>query len=141
MCRTLSDPPNKFAPKERLELVVEATQLEHRALLTRTFRPLAIVASHLLMLLAKLAAEPLRLHAYAPTCRTLSDPPNEFAPKPLFAKDVALQLEQVVLWTLTARLLAFDASHVLLLLAFELKLHAYAPMCMTLSDPPNEFAP
>ena len=53
----------------------------------------------------------------------------------------AMQLEQVVLWTLTARLLAFDASHVLLLLALKLKLHAYAPTCRALSDPPNEFAP
>ena len=74
-------------------------------------------------------------------CMTLSDPPNEFAPKPLFAKDLELQLEHVVLRTLTARLLAFDASHVLLLLAFKLKLHAYAPTCRELSDPPNEFAP
>ncbi len=57
-CRALSNPPNEFDPKESLELVVEAMQLEHGASLTRTFRPLAIVASHLLML-SKLAAEPL----------------------------------------------------------------------------------
>ena len=56
-------------------------------------------------------------------CMALIDPPKEIDPKDvleLFVKDLALQLEHVVLRTLTARLLAFDASHVLLLLAFKL---------------------
>jgi hypothetical protein len=54
-------------------------------------------------------------------CRALSDPPYEFAPKEsLKLVVVAMQLEQVVLWTLTARLFAIDASHVLLLLLFAL---------------------
>jgi hypothetical protein len=34
-------------------------QLEHGASLTTTFRPVAIVAAHLLMLLAKLASDSL----------------------------------------------------------------------------------
>jgi hypothetical protein len=59
MYMALSDPPNEFAPYETLELAVEAMQLMHGASLTTTFRPVAIVASHLLMLLAKLAADSL----------------------------------------------------------------------------------
>jgi hypothetical protein len=35
-----------------LELVVEAMQLEHRASLTTTFKPLAVVAAQVLLLLA-----------------------------------------------------------------------------------------
>ncbi len=114
--------------------------MKQGAFKTIKVRPFAAVAAHVLLLLAKT----LQLIAYAPTCMALIDPPYEIDPKDvleLFAKELALQLEQDVLWTLTARLLAFDASHVLLLLAFELKLHAYAPMCRALSDPPNDFAP
>ncbi len=74
-CRALSDPPYEFAPSDHQVLVVSATQLTHGASLTRTLKPLAVVAAHVLLLALK-----LRLHANAPTCMTLSDPPNEFAP-------------------------------------------------------------
>ncbi len=100
-------------------------QLEHGASLTRTLKPLAVVAAQVLLLLA---AE-LRLHAYAPTCRTLSDPPNEFAPSEsleLFV--VAMQLEHGASLTRTLKPLTVVAAHVLLLLASELRLHAYAPI-------------
>ncbi len=52
-----------------------------------------------------------------------------------------MQLEHGVSLALTLKPLAVVAAHVLLLLASELRLHAYAPMYMALSDPPNEFAP
>ena len=76
MCIALSDPPNEFAPSRKLELVVMAMQLEHGALLMLTSVMAAIVAAHLLLLLAL----KLELHAYAPMCIALSDPPNEFVP-------------------------------------------------------------
>jgi hypothetical protein len=141
MCRTLSDPPKEFAPKElleSLELVVSATQLEHGVSLTITLKPLTVVAAQVLLLLAS----ELRLHAYAPTCRALSDPPYEFNPKELLEPvEVAMQLEHGVSLTRTLKPLAVVAAQVLLLLADELSLHAYAPTCRALSNPPNEFAP
>jgi hypothetical protein len=56
--------------------------------------------------------------------------------KPLVVR--ALQLEQGVSLTLTLTPLADVAAHVLLLglLRAELKLQAFAPMYMTLIDPP-----
>jgi hypothetical protein len=59
-----------------LELVVEAMQLMHGASLIRTLKPLAVISAHLLLLLAS----ELILHAYAPTCMTLSEPPYELIP-------------------------------------------------------------
>jgi hypothetical protein len=56
---------------EDKEDVVTALQLAQGALLTITLKPLAFVEAHELLLLA----EPLLLHAYAPTCRALIDPP------------------------------------------------------------------
>ncbi len=48
----LNDPPYAFAPLELPRLTaVSALQLEHGASLTLTLRPLACVASHLLVLL------------------------------------------------------------------------------------------
>ncbi len=49
----LNDPPYAFAPFDLPWLTaVSALQLEHGASLTLTLRPLAFVASHLLVLLA-----------------------------------------------------------------------------------------
>jgi hypothetical protein len=47
-----------------------------------------------------------------------------------------MQLEQGALLTLTLKPLAFVSEHELWLLLFWLKLHAYAPTCMALIDPP-----
>ena len=55
----LSDPPYEFAPSDQSELVALAMQLTHGASLTRTLKPLAVVAAHVLLLLAS----ELRLHA------------------------------------------------------------------------------
>jgi hypothetical protein len=136
-CKALSDPPNEFAPFEYPELVAVAMQLVHTASLILTSILIAVVAAHALLLPVVLS-----LHAYPPTCKTLSDPPYEFTPKltPI-ATDLVLQSKQDALRTLTTRPLAFDASHALLLLASELRLHAYAPTCKPLSDPPYDFAP
>ena len=113
MCRALSDPPNEFAPLEKLELAVEAMQLEHGVSLTRTLKPLDVVAAHVLLLLA-LA---LRLHAYAPMCRALSDPPYELIPKELLELAVLVtQLEHDASLTTTFRPVAIVASHLLMLL-------------------------
>ncbi len=79
MCKTLIDPPYEFAPKEPLLLLVKALQFEHPESLTCTETPLAVVASHILLLL--LEAAKLKLQAYEPMYKTLIDPPNEFAPK------------------------------------------------------------
>jgi hypothetical protein len=51
--------------------LVKALQFVQGALLMLTIRPLAFVAAHELLLLAK----KLKLHAYAPTCNALIDPP------------------------------------------------------------------
>ncbi len=51
-------------------------QLEQGASLTLTMTPLADVASHVLLL--GLMAAKLILHAFAPMCTTLIDPPQAF---------------------------------------------------------------
>jgi hypothetical protein len=48
----LSDPPYEFAPLDSLELFAVAMQLEQGTSLTRTLKPLAVVAAHELLLLA-----------------------------------------------------------------------------------------
>jgi hypothetical protein len=74
---TLIDPPYEFPPKVLApRLILEALQFRHTELLTCTDTPLAVVASHLLLLL--LDAALLKLHEYAPTYNTLVDPPYEF---------------------------------------------------------------
>ena len=68
MCMALNDPPYAFAALEFPGLtLVSALQLEHGASLTLTFKLLAFVASHLLVLLAALLLLELRLHACPPT--------------------------------------------------------------------------
>jgi hypothetical protein len=54
-----------------LDREVTALQFVQEALLILTVRPLASVAVHELLL----SALALRLHAYAPTCNALIDPP------------------------------------------------------------------
>ncbi len=94
-----------------------AMQLEQGAALTRTLKPLAVVAAHALLLLAS----ELRLHAYPPTCMALSDPPYEFAPKEFWELEVvAMQLEHGTSLTRTLKPIAVVAAHELLLLALEL---------------------
>ncbi len=142
MYKTLMDPPYEFAPKESRPLVLKALQFEHPESLTCTETPLAVVASHMLRLLLEAAS--LQLQAYAPTYKTLMDPPYEFAPKEsrlLVLK--ALQFEHPESLTCTETPLAFVASHMLRLLLKKalLRLQAYPPMYKTLIDPPYEFAP
>ncbi len=56
--------------------LTRALQLKHSELLTWTATPLAVVASHLLLLEAAL----LELQEYAPMYSTLIDPPYALAP-------------------------------------------------------------
>jgi hypothetical protein len=141
---TLIDPPYEFAPNVLApRLMLEALQFRHAELLTCTDRPLADVASHLLLLL--LDAAMLKLHEYAPTYNTLIDPPYEFTPNVLAPRLMleALQFRHAELLTCTDTPLADVSPHLLLLLleASSLKLHAYAPTYNTLIDPPYEFTP
>ncbi len=101
-----------------------AMQLEQGASLILTSILVAVVASHVLLLLSG-----LKLHAYAPTCMVLSDPPIEFAPfeSPELVV-VETQLEHGTSLTRTLNPLAVVAADVLRLMASELRLHAYAPM-------------
>ena len=63
----------------------------------------------------------LRLHAWAPTCRALSDPPNEFAPEESPEISVeATQLEQDAFETSKVKPFAAVAAHVLLPLPLRL---------------------
>jgi hypothetical protein len=108
----------------------------------RNSTPLTLDTSHVLLLLLK--AESLKLQAYAPTYKTLIEPPYKFAPKdlsPLVVK--ALQFQHAESLTCTDTPLADVASHLLLLLldAATLKLQVYAPTYNTLIDPPYKFAP
>ena len=145
MYKTLIDPPYEINPKDERLLVLKALQFEHPESLTCTETPLAVVASHMLLLLLEEAK--LKLQAYAPMYKTLIDPPYEFAPKeakeapPLLLK--ALQFEHPELLTCTETSLAVVASHILRLLleTARLKLQAYAPTYKTLIDPPYEFVP
>ena len=142
MYKLLIDPPYEFAPKELVPLVLKALQFEHPESLTCTETPLAVVASHMLLLLLEEAK--LKLQAYAPMYKTLIDPPYEFAPKelvPLALK--TLQFEHPESLTCTETPLAVVASHILLLLleAALLKLQAYEPTYRTLINPPYKFAP
>jgi hypothetical protein len=140
---TLIDPPYKFAPKDPSPLVVKALQFEHAESLTCTDKPIADVASQVLLLL--LEAARLKLQAYAPTYNTLIDPPYEFAPKD--APDLlvlkVMQFQHAESLTCADTSLADVASHLLLLLldVARLKLQAYAPTYNTLIDPPYKFAP
>ncbi len=125
--------------------MLKALQYEYAESLTCTETPLANVARHMLLLLL-LEAAALTLQAYAPTYKTLIDPPYEFAPKdvpPVLLK--ALQSEHAESLTCTETPLADVAPHMLLLLllleADSLRLQAYAPTYNTLIDPPYEFAP
>jgi hypothetical protein len=140
--KTLIDPPYEFAPEEPRLVVLKALQFEHPESLTRTETPLAVVASHTLLLLLEAAS--LKLQAYAPTYKTLIDPPYEFDPKePLLVVAKALQFEHPESLTCTETSLAVVASHIprLLLKAATLRLQAYAPTYKTLIDPPYEFTP
>ena len=126
--KTLIDPPYEFAPKDVRLLVLKALQLEHSESLTCTETPLAVVASHILLLLLETAL--LRLQAYEPMYKTLIDPPYEFAPRELSPIVVveALEWAEEALSTRTATPLTSVAPQVLLLLPLEsLRLHAYAP--------------
>ena len=82
----------------------------------------------MLRLLLKTAK--LKLQAYEPMCKTLIDPPYEFAPKDIRLLVLkALQLEHPESLTCTETPLAVVASHMLRLLleAASLKLQAYEP--------------
>ena len=59
-------------------VVVRALQLEQGVLLTATLTPLVDVVPHVLMLGLK-SPVALKLQAFAPTCKTLIDPPEAFA--------------------------------------------------------------
>ena len=105
-----------------------------------TLRPLAVVASLTLLLLAAR----LKLQAYAPRWTALIDPPKAFASQENKALIVeAMQLVQGASMILTLRSFVFVVSHSLLLLVDDPapKLHAYAPTCRALIDPPKAFAP
>ena len=126
--KTLIDPPCEFAPKELPLLVLKALQLEHPESLTCTETSLAVVASHMLRLLLETAS--LKLQAYAPTYKTLIDPPYEFAAReaPPIVVVEALEWAEEALSTRTATPLTSVAPQVLLLLPVDsLRLHAYAP--------------
>jgi hypothetical protein len=145
MYETLIDPPNEFAPKDLLPLMLKALQFENTESLTCTDTPLADVASHLLLLLLEISS--VKLQEYAPTYNTLIDPPYEFTPKepdvtPSLMLEAA-QFQHADSLTCTDTPLADVASHLLLLLleAALLKLQEYAPTYNTLIDPPYEFAP
>lgn len=77
--KMLSDPPYELAPNTLPPLLLlRALQLEHAEAATVTDTWLTLLAPLELLLL--LDEAPLKLHEYAPTCRTLIDPPYEFAP-------------------------------------------------------------
>ncbi len=77
----LIDPPCAFAPNEAPELtVVDAVQPEQGASLILTLRVPAFVPSQALVLVTSFCELALKLHAYAPTCTALIDPPREDAP-------------------------------------------------------------
>ncbi len=98
-----------------------------------TLKPLLIDVPHLLLLMP----EPLQLQEYAPTYKTLIDPPIELEPKNHMLLVFAMQLMHDELLTLILKLLALDNPHVLLLLLADLlKLQAYAPTYTKLIDPP-----
>ena len=108
--------------------MLKALQFQHAESLTCTDKPLADVASHLLLLL--LEAARLELQAYAPTYNTLIDPPYEFAPKKSLPTDVeALEFSEQVLCARTSTPLTFVAPQVLLLLPpATLRLQVYPPI-------------
>ena len=117
--------------------MLKALQFEHPESLTCTETPLAVVASHILLLL--LEASALKLQAYAPMYKTLIDPPYEFDPKEVLLLVLkALQVEHPESLTCTETPLAVVAPHILLLLleTATLILQAYAPTYKTLIDPP-----
>jgi hypothetical protein len=65
-------------------MVVRALQFEQGVSLTATLTSIADVAPHVLLLglnfgLVRLTESELKLHALAPTCRTLIDPPRAIA--------------------------------------------------------------
>jgi hypothetical protein len=96
-------------------------------------------------MLLLLGAALTKLQEYGPMCIRLMEPPYEFAPldKPIVAL-IALQLKHVDPLTCTETSLANVAPHMLLLEVLEaalLKLQEYAPTCITLIEPPYEFAP
>jgi hypothetical protein len=126
---TLIDPPYEFAPLDCKTLVLKALQFQHAESLTCTDKPLAVVASQLLLLLLLEAAR-LELQAYAPTYNTLIDPPYEFAPKKSLPTDVeALEFSEEVLCARTSTPLTFVAPQVLLLLPpATLRLQVYPPI-------------
>ena len=90
--------------------------------------PLTLVLSHALLLL--LLTPKVKLQAYAPTYTALTDPPYEFAPlEPSLLVVKALQLEQGTSLTFSINPFKVVPLHALLLmlLAPEVKLQAYAP--------------
>jgi hypothetical protein len=132
-CTTLIDPPKELTPLEKPLLLVTALQLKQGASLMTTLKPLLIDVPHLLLLMP----EPLQLQEYAPTYKTLIDPPIELEPKNHMLLVFAMQLMHDELLTLILKLLALDNPHVLLLLLADLlKLQAYAPTYTKLIDPP-----
>jgi hypothetical protein len=72
------DPPQEFPPKILAAPLFEAMQLEQGAFVMITFRAIAIVNAH--ELVVKVLEPVFPLHAYAPTYRALIDPPYELTP-------------------------------------------------------------
>jgi hypothetical protein len=112
--RALIEPPIEFSRKELPEVVLEV-HLKQGTSTTLTLRPLAVVASHTLLLMEVL----LKLQAHAPAWRALIDPPKAFAPKDCPETVVeAMQPVQRTLLMFTLRPLAdVDALELLLLAA------------------------
>jgi hypothetical protein len=151
----LVHPPYEFAPSDLSSgpspLVLTALLLEQPERRTITDISLAVVDSHVLLLLLRAAS--FKLQEYDPTYKTLIDPPYELTAKVCCMKELllnmrpveleAVQLEQAESLTWTDTPLADVAPHVLLLLleAASLKLQAYDPIYNTLIEPPYEFAP
>jgi hypothetical protein len=112
--------------------------LEQPESLTCNDTPVALVASHLLLLEEMMP----KLQEYAPTYSALIAPPYKFAPRDAPSELLkALQLEQPESLTCTDTPLALVSSHLLLLEASKLLLQEYAPTYNTLIAPPYKFAP
>jgi hypothetical protein len=116
----LNEPPYELAPNTLPPLfVLLALQLEHAESVTVTDTSCTLVVPQALLLLLEVA--PLKLQAYAPTCKTFIDPPYEFAPNDvadLTVVDALMSLE-VELKIRTVIPLTLVVPHTLLLVPLE----------------------
>lgn len=119
--KTFIDPPYEFDPRDCPALELNALQFEQGEWPTLIDSALAEVIPQVLLLLL-LEAALLRLQEYAPTCKTLKDPPYEFIPVeelpvPVVDANESTELE---FWTRTVIPLALVTPQELLLLFDEL---------------------